>query len=57
MAGRDDLVSAVGSRAEVVRGKADSPFEALLIRPDGYVAWTSEAGDAALPGALDRWNL
>ncbi|GAA2676074.1 FAD-dependent monooxygenase [Nonomuraea recticatena] len=57
LAGRDDLVSAVGARAEVVRGKADSPFEALLIRPDGYVAWTSEAGDAALPGALDRWNL
>ncbi|GAA2359244.1 hypothetical protein GCM10010404_10600 [Nonomuraea africana] len=57
LAGRDDLVAIVGSRVEVVRGKADSPYEALLIRPDGYVAWTSAAGAASLSGALDRWNL
>ncbi|MEV2272232.1 FAD-dependent monooxygenase [Nonomuraea africana] len=57
LAGRDDLVAIVGSRVQVVRGKADSPYEALLIRPDGYVAWTSAAGGASLPGALDRWNL
>ncbi|MEU7892492.1 FAD-dependent monooxygenase [Nonomuraea sp. NPDC049152] len=52
--GRDDLVKIVGSRADVVAGEAESPFDALLIRPDGYVAWTSEAGDETLPGALGR---
>ncbi|MGW5683751.1 FAD-dependent monooxygenase [Nonomuraea sp. NPDC003754] len=55
--GRSDLVRAVGTRARVVSGKADSPFQALLVRPDGYVAWTSEAGDETLRGALDRWFL
>nr|WP_162793692.1 hypothetical protein [Streptomyces paludis] len=29
---------------------------ALLIRPDGYVAWASPTPDpAGLPEALDRW--
>jgi bifunctional hydroxylase/dehydrase len=36
---------------------ADSPLAgtaALLVRPDGYVAWTDPAGDA-LATALNRW--
>jgi hypothetical protein len=28
---------------------------ALLIRPDGYVAWAGELSDAALPQALSTW--
>lgn len=33
---------------------ADSPADALLIRPDGYVAW-ARPGDASLPEALTYW--
>ena len=28
---------------------------AVLVRPDGHVAWTGGLSDAALPRALDRW--
>jgi 2-polyprenyl-6-methoxyphenol hydroxylase-like FAD-dependent oxidoreductase len=28
---------------------------ALLIRPDGYVAWTGDVSDPELPGALTTW--
>ena len=37
-----------------VMGEVDAPV-AVLIRPDGYVAWTGPLTDPALPGALSRW--
>ncbi|WP_049558447.1 FAD-dependent monooxygenase [Nonomuraea sp. SBT364] len=58
LAGRDDLVAESAGwsdRVDVVRAAADHPAEALLIRPDGYVAWTSEAAGHPLRDALERW--
>ncbi|MFB4279839.1 FAD-dependent monooxygenase [Nonomuraea sp. MTCD27] len=58
LAGRDDLVAVAegwADRVDVVRAAADHPAEALLIRPDGYVAWTSEAAGHPLRDALVRW--
>lgn len=47
---RVDLVAATSS---------DAPAAALLVRPDGYVAWatdsTSEDGQSRLRTALERW--
>ncbi len=37
-----------------VIGEVDAPT-AVLIRPDGYVAWTGALTDPELPGALARW--
>jgi 2-polyprenyl-6-methoxyphenol hydroxylase-like FAD-dependent oxidoreductase len=39
------------------RGLSTLPWSgpAMLIRPDGHVAWVSEMGEAALEAALDRW--
>jgi hypothetical protein len=43
----------------VTAGIADRPAGALLIRPDGYVAWAADefgsARQAALRAALQRW--
>jgi 2-polyprenyl-6-methoxyphenol hydroxylase-like FAD-dependent oxidoreductase len=48
-----DRVDTVGARM------ADRPAAALLIRPDGYVAWAAEtfdtAAEAAMRAALQRW--
>jgi 3-(3-hydroxy-phenyl)propionate hydroxylase len=35
-------------------GAVDAP-DAVLIRPDGYVAWTAGPADLALADALNRW--
>jgi len=35
-------------------GVVDAP-DAVLIRPDGYVAWTGALSDPELPSALSRW--
>lgn len=35
-------------------GEVPAP-EAVLIRPDGHVAWVGEGGDAGLAEALERW--
>ena len=32
-----------------------SPPAAVLVRPDGYVAWVGEGTDAGLTDALARW--
>jgi 3-(3-hydroxy-phenyl)propionate hydroxylase len=37
-----------------VIGQVDAPT-AVLIRPDGYVAWTGALTDPELPSALSRW--
>ena len=37
-----------------VIGEVDAPA-AVLIRPDGYVAWTGTLTDPELPSALSRW--
>ncbi|NRQ31006.1 polyketide oxidase [Nonomuraea sp. NN258] len=58
LAGRDDLVAEAAGwagRVDVVRASAAHPADALLIRPDGYVAWTSEATGHPLRAALERW--
>jgi hypothetical protein len=38
---------------------ADAPASAMLIRPDGYIAWAADAfgsaDDAGLCAALQRW--
>jgi len=35
-------------------GEIEAPA-AVVIRPDGYVAWAGELSDPALPSALTRW--
>ena len=55
LAGRDDLREIARGRVDVVTAKADDrPADALLIRPDGHLAWV--AGEAeALREALTTW--
>ena len=48
-------------RVDLVSGQADADATALLIRPDGYVAWATSAAEPddterkALRTALERW--
>ena len=53
-------------RVDVVEASYEGPWElpvvgevappgAVLIRPDGHVAWVGERGDPALPDALTTW--
>jgi len=43
-------------RVDVVTAEcAQAPADALLIRPDGFVAWSTPADPASLPDALARW--
>ncbi|MFG6195458.1 FAD-dependent monooxygenase [Nonomuraea sp. JJY05] len=43
-------------RVDVVTAEcAEAPADALLIRPDGFVAWSTPAGPASLRDALTRW--
>jgi hypothetical protein len=55
-----------GSRVRLVDAKHDGAWElpvlgeivapsAVLIRPDGHVAWAGDLADPALPRALDLW--
>jgi hypothetical protein len=37
-----------------VLGTVEAPT-AILVRPDGYVAWVGEGGDGGLPEALTTW--
>lgn len=55
----DDRVRAIDARYDgvwelPVLGEVEAP-NAMLIRPDGYVAWTGDVGDPDLPGALTTW--
>jgi 2-polyprenyl-6-methoxyphenol hydroxylase-like FAD-dependent oxidoreductase len=53
------LAEAWADRIEVITGTwgpgLDPALDAVLIRPDGYVAWTSPGSDGDLAGALSRW--
>jgi 2-polyprenyl-6-methoxyphenol hydroxylase-like FAD-dependent oxidoreductase len=53
-------------RVQLVQGECTGPWElpvlgevtppsAVLVRPDGYVAWVGDGGDAGLHDALARW--
>jgi len=55
-----------GDRVRVLDARHDGPWDlpvlgpvtapaAVLIRPDGHVAWLGEGGDAGLAGALAAW--
>jgi len=59
-------ISEWSDRVRLVEGQYDGSWElpvigevpappAVLIRPDGYVAWTGELADPELPRALTRW--
>ncbi|MFI0810116.1 FAD-dependent monooxygenase [Streptomyces echinatus] len=57
-AGLRDRAAGYGGRLDVVTaGCPDRPgLRALLVRPDGFVAWAAEtAGGDGLPEALERW--
>ncbi len=60
------LDAPVGDRVRLVDGRHDGDWElpvlgavtapdAVLIRPDGHVAWVGEGTDAGLSGALTTW--
>jgi hypothetical protein len=44
----------IGTWELPVIGTVNAP-SAVLIRPDGHVAWVGEGGDAGLPDALTSW--
>ncbi len=52
-------IPAVPDRVDVVTGTCPDAPAALLIRPDGYVAWATDAADgpatSALADGLSRW--
>ncbi|MEV6139157.1 FAD-dependent monooxygenase [Nocardia sp. NPDC051990] len=53
-----DRAAAWGERLHIVTAKSVHPqdLSALLVRPDGYVAWAADHGDlAGLETALTRW--
>ncbi|MEU6406799.1 FAD-dependent monooxygenase [Streptomyces sp. NPDC046985] len=54
-AGFADRVDAL--RVDALRPDAAAPADAVLVRPDGYVAWVAPpgAGAGGLPDALSRW--
>ena len=53
------LAAGWADRVEVVTGTwapgLDPALDAVLIRPDGYVAWTSPGSDGDLASAFGRW--
>ncbi len=54
-----DRVRRIGARYDGVwelplLGEVDAP-PAVLIRPDGYVAWVGDLADPELPRALTTW--
>lgn len=57
-----DIAAAWKKRIDLVAAKSDPPLaDALLIRPDGYVAWavssadSEEASQSSLVSALKMW--
>ncbi|MYZ18997.1 monooxygenase, partial [Streptomyces sp. SID337] len=52
-ADRIDIVT--GTWSSGTSGPAGPQAQAVLIRPDGYVAWTAPGSDSDLTDALTRW--
>ncbi|MFJ4185071.1 FAD-dependent monooxygenase [Kitasatospora sp. NPDC089509] len=51
-----EAAAAWASRVRTVRvGTPTPPAGAMLVRPDGYLAWSGEAADEALTRALTTW--
>ncbi|MCR6482333.1 FAD-dependent monooxygenase [Amycolatopsis sp. OK19-0408] len=56
-----DALRGWSDRVDLVTGKADGDATALLVRPDGYVAWATSSVEPddterkALRAALERW--
>jgi FAD binding domain len=51
-----ETVTAWRDRVDLIAAQADIPAAALLIRPDGYVAWAADTPDVdGLRTALVRW--
>jgi 2-polyprenyl-6-methoxyphenol hydroxylase-like FAD-dependent oxidoreductase len=59
LAGRPGIAAAAGEwsdRVEIVAATTpDAPADALLVRPDGYVAWADDHGVTGLRRALHTW--
>jgi 2-polyprenyl-6-methoxyphenol hydroxylase-like FAD-dependent oxidoreductase len=59
LADRQDLREAAGAWADRVTTVSvrcqQAPADALLIRPDGFVAWAGEGATAGLRDALNHW--
>jgi hypothetical protein len=59
LAGRADLAAAATGFADrvdlVTATTPEPPADALLVRPDGYVAWSGEHDGAGLRRALQAW--
>lgn len=66
LAGTGFDLAAWGDRVRLLDARSDGPWElpvigavpappAVLIRPDGHVAWAGDLTDPALPDALTRW--
>jgi hypothetical protein len=59
LAGRPDLTAAAGEWADrvdiVAATTPDAPADAMLLRPDGYVAWADDHGATGLRHALHTW--
>ena len=53
------LAEGWADRIQIITGtwndSQEPALDAVLIRPDGYVAWTAPGSDASLTGALARW--
>ncbi|GLU48673.1 SDR family oxidoreductase [Nocardiopsis ansamitocini] len=50
-----DRIDTITARPFDTHGTALEEGDALLIRPDGYVAWASQGNPVGLPEALQRW--
>lgn len=53
--GGADLPTGWSDRVDVVTTTADIEAKAILVRPDGYVAWATNTDDKGLTEALHRW--
>ncbi|MGW1682249.1 aromatic-ring hydroxylase C-terminal domain-containing protein [Saccharopolyspora sp. NPDC002376] len=51
-----DAAAGWSDRVDVIAVRSDLPAAAMLLRPDGYLAWASDSPDQdSLREALTRW--